>query len=55
MKPIHAPFVFLFVAIFGIAANAETKKTANAPQYGKWGFDGSGADMKTKPGDDFFR
>ena len=55
MKPIYAPFVFLFVAIFGIAANAETKKTANAPQYGKWGFDGSGADMKTKPGDDFFR
>jgi putative endopeptidase len=55
MKPIYAPFVCLFAAIFGLAANAETKKTANAPQYGKWGFDGSGADMKTKPGDDFFR
>jgi putative endopeptidase len=25
------------------------------PQYGAWGFDTEGADMKTKPGDDFFR
>ena len=25
------------------------------PQYGAWGFDMEGADMKTKPGDDFFR
>ena len=55
MKPIFAPLVFLLAAIFVIAANAETPKSANAPQYGKWGFDGSGADMKTKPGDDFFR
>jgi putative endopeptidase len=55
MKPIFAPLVFLSAMIFGIAANAETEKGANAPQYGKWGFDSSGADMKTKPGDDFFR
>jgi putative endopeptidase len=55
MKPIFAPLAFLFAVIFGIAANTETQKSANAPQYGKWGFDGSGADMKTKPGDDFFR
>src|SRR5438105_934249 len=25
------------------------------PQYGVWGFDTAGADLKTKPGDDFFR
>src|SRR6476659_7688696 len=25
------------------------------PQYGAWGFDTDGADVKTKPGDDFFR
>jgi putative endopeptidase len=25
------------------------------PQYGAWGFDLSGADFKSKPGDDFFR
>src|ERR1043166_4901355 len=24
-------------------------------QYGAWGFDTDGADLKTKPGDDFFR
>src|ERR1041385_1507321 len=25
------------------------------PQYGSWGFDGSGQDASVKPGDDFFR
>jgi putative endopeptidase len=25
------------------------------PQYGAWGFDAEGADLKTRPGDDFFR
>jgi putative endopeptidase len=25
------------------------------PQYGAWGYDSAGADLKTKPGDDFFR
>src|SRR5437764_11954594 len=25
------------------------------PHYGVWGFDTAGADLKTKPGDDFFR
>src|SRR5437588_4416684 len=28
---------------------------ADKPQYGSWGFDASGMDAKTKPGDDFFR
>lgn len=38
----------LFVAV----ASAEP---AGKPQYGAWGFDTEGADLKTKPGDDFFR
>jgi putative endopeptidase len=41
------------------AAAAEKQPTPVAdsrkPQYGTWGFDKDGADMKTKPGDDFFR
>src|SRR6476469_11255529 len=28
---------------------------AGKPQYGAWGFDTAGADLKAKPGDDFFR
>lgn len=28
---------------------------AGKPQYGAWGFDTEGADLKAKPGDDFFR
>ncbi len=28
---------------------------ADKPQYGSWGFDSTGLDLKTKPGDDFFR
>jgi putative endopeptidase len=28
---------------------------ADKPQYGSWGFDSTGVDLKTKPGDDFFR
>src|ERR1700704_5206045 len=28
---------------------------AGKPQYGTWGFDTEGADLKAKPGDDFFR
>lgn len=39
---------FLFVA--GSRAEIQGK-----PQYGAWGFDTEGADLKAKPGDDFFR
>jgi putative endopeptidase len=28
---------------------------ADKPQFGTWGYDSAGADLKTKPGDDFFR
>ena len=36
---------------------AQPKKpaTQEKPQYGTWGFDAAGADLKAKPGDDFFR
>ena len=30
-------------------------ETSGKPQYGAWGFDTDGADLKAKPGDDFFR
>src|SRR3954463_12545453 len=38
--------------LFVAAASAES---TGKPQYGAWGFDTEGADLKTKPGDDFFR
>ena len=56
-------WAILFVLLFGIvpltsaAPPAEKAEGASdsAPQFGKWGFDSEGADLKTKPGDDFFR
>ena len=39
-----------------IAADMGTQSaTIAAPRFGKWGFDLSGRDLTTKPGDDFFR
>ena len=38
--------------------SARTQETSQAPasrEYGPWGFDLSGVDLATKPGDDFFR
>jgi putative endopeptidase len=41
-----------FLACASLAASGDQAK----PQYGSWGFDSAGSDMKiTKPGDDFFR
>lgn len=37
------------------STKASTSPGAEKPQYGSWGFDRAGADLKTKPGDDFFR
>jgi putative endopeptidase len=45
------PTVTCFVAIFVLADDAPPAKL----KYGTWGFDLSGADTSTKPGDDFFR
>jgi putative endopeptidase len=41
----------LGAACVTLSATADQPK----PQYGAWGYDSAGADMKTKPGDDFFR
>src|SRR4029453_10811958 len=43
--------VYCFVAISTFGADAPPAKL----KYGAWGFDLSGADTSTKPGDDFFR
>src|SRR3954471_9516714 len=40
-------FLFSLAAVFA--------QPSGKPQYGAWGFDTEGADLKTKPGDDFFR
>src|SRR5436190_4155600 len=40
-----------FVAIFAVGADTPPAKL----RYGTWGFDLSGADTSTKPGDNFFR
>ncbi len=36
------------------STKASTSAGAEKPQYGSWGFDRAGADLKTRPGDDFF-
>src|SRR3982751_5241319 len=43
---------FLTSVLFAVAALAQP---TGKPQYGAGGFDTEGADLKTKPGDDFFR
>ena len=47
MKTFHMLTAALFAATAALAADK--------PQYGSWGFDMAGMDMKTQPGDDFFR
>jgi putative endopeptidase len=44
--------IFFLALLFTSDSGAETE---GKPQYGAWGFDSSGADLKAKPGDDFFR
>ncbi len=49
---------FIIAAISSIAlllVSGSRAENEGKPQYGKWGFDSEGADLKTKPGDDFFR
>jgi putative endopeptidase len=43
---------FFVSILFVVAASAQP---SGKPQYGAWGLDTEGADLKTKPGDDFFR
>src|SRR5262249_21523491 len=47
-------FQSLCFTIFAVAPLLHGQ-TPVKPQYGAWGFDLSGADRETKPGDDFFR
>jgi putative endopeptidase len=49
MKKICVLTASLFLATVALAADSAK------PQYGAWGFDMAGMDMKTQPGDDFFR
>jgi putative endopeptidase len=42
---------FSFAVLFLSESRADTEGN---PQYGTWGFDTAGADLKAKPGDDFF-
>lgn len=46
----RAALLIVFLSAAGLFAQPGGK-----PQYGAWGFDSEGADLKTKPGDDFFR
>jgi putative endopeptidase len=49
---------FLVTVLFSIAllfVSDSRAQTEGKPQYGRWGFDTAGADLKAKPGDDFFR
>src|SRR3982751_1784648 len=39
----------------GEKQNTAPKADPAKPQYGAWGFDTEGADLKSKAGDDFFR
>ncbi|MDQ6911460.1 MAG: M13 family metallopeptidase [Verrucomicrobiota bacterium] len=48
------PFVVVYLLAVG-TGRTESPNESKTPQYGKWGFDFDGADLKTKPGDDFFR
>jgi putative endopeptidase len=50
-----AVLVTLFLARSGPARAESVAATSTKPQYGENGFDLPGADLKTKPGDDFFR
>ena len=40
--------------ILVLSFTAALAEPTGKPQYGAWGFDTEGADLKTKPGDDFF-
>jgi len=56
MKPLALSLVLVACSVSIAAAADKTAKQSDAkPQYGTWGFDSAGADLKAKPGDDFFR
>jgi putative endopeptidase len=53
---IQAAVLFAFVASsVALVCDASSDSAPAQLHYGHWGFDLAGADLKTKPGDDFFR
>jgi len=58
MHPIFSvdlPLALLLLARFFIPLSRAADSPPATLKYGTWGFDLSGMDTKTKPGDDFFR
>ncbi len=54
MHPTLRPLLLLALCSFSPLAHAGDAPPVKL-KYGTWGFDLSGMDTKTKPGDDFFR
>ena len=55
LTPIRSFLAVVSLLLAASTGRAESAAPAAKPQYGEWGFDAAGADLKTKPGDDFFR
>ncbi len=53
MKILTLRFSIILVSL--AITTGRAGEVSGKPQYGAWGFDLAGADLKTKPGDDFFR
>src|ERR1700748_3860681 len=45
----------ILISLNLVVGSASYAQSSGKPQYGGWGFDSAGADLKVKPGDDFFR
>ena len=52
LNPLRGLALALCLATMVVAAD---ETAPGKPQYGAWGFDSAGADLATRPGDDFFR
>ena len=55
LAPFRSVLALAFILTAARAARAGSAAPAAKPQYGEHGFDAAGADLKTRPGDDFFR
>lgn len=55
MRILARCFTTLCVGLISVCCFAAVSGGTPKPQYGAWGFDLAGADIATKPGDDFFR
>ena len=53
--PFRSVLAVVFLLLAARPGRAEPAAPAAKPQYGDHGFDAAGADLKTRPGDDFFR